>query len=162
MVRCIRITASAFCVVACMAIVVLWVRSYKYWDEVRCRLPNGEALQLYSTQGRLAWRDWSLPADEDYPRCYRCYFAMNEQKRNLGWTPYETAGFFYSRTLQNTTLLVPQSRMIVLPLWFFVAINIVFAAGLGIRRPWRFSLRTMIIATTLIAATLGTSLALSR
>ena len=48
---------------------------------------------------------------------------------------------------------VPNS--FVLPYWFPVLFTAVLAAALGIRRPFQFSLRTLLIAMTIIAVWLG-------
>src|SRR5687768_8626670 len=41
------------------------------------------------------------------------------------------------------------------PHWFPILISGMLAAGHGLRRPYRFSLRTLLIATTVIAVVLG-------
>jgi hypothetical protein len=46
-------------------------------------------------------------------------------------------------------------RRILLPHWLTVLVTGAFAAAFGIRRPFRFGLRTMLIATTFVAMLLG-------
>ena len=49
-----------------------------------------------------------------------------------------------------------------IPHWFLVTVAGVAGLPLALRTRWRFSLRTLLIATTLIAVALGTIIALSR
>src|SRR6476619_533326 len=50
--RYIRIAFSAFCGLACVLLVVLWVRSYRSCDLLR-RTPFGVRIEIISVEGQL-------------------------------------------------------------------------------------------------------------
>src|SRR6476469_5066865 len=80
--------------------------------------------------------------------------------------PRETPGWTYSRFDDSSHSLhwyrgvvwpwTNRRDMAVLPYWFLVSLSVIFAVGPWIRQlRWRFSLRTLLIATTLVAVVLG-------
>jgi hypothetical protein len=73
---------------------------------------------------------------------------------NVGKPPLSWLGF----RLQFKTSLV----VIVLPHWFLVLMTTVFTTIPWIHWPERFTVRTLLVAMTLVAAVLGTIVALSR
>jgi hypothetical protein len=57
----------------------------------------------------------------------------------------------------------PKITAYAIPHWFFVLLFTTLAAALWIHKlDWRFSLRTLLIATTLVAVVLGTIVWMSR
>jgi hypothetical protein len=44
---------------------------------------------------------------------------------------------------------------VVIPHWFPAALSLGFAALCAFKRPWRYSLRTILVATTVLAGLLG-------
>jgi hypothetical protein len=56
-------------------------------------------------------------------------------------------GFYLERT--------PRLLRLDVPFWFIVLISLALAAAPWLRTRWRFSLRTLLLATTLVAVVLG-------
>jgi hypothetical protein len=84
--------------------------------------------------------------------------------------PRETPGWMYDRfddsLHQYRGVVWPWTNrrdIAVLPYWFLVSLSAIFAVGPWIRQlRWCFSLRTLLIATTLIAVLLGLAVWLTR
>src|SRR5688500_17634292 len=142
--RLLRIAVTAVSLTACVLLVALWVRSY--W---RCDIFEGDYPPSYlivgSVRGYLGigWEGDPL-ADatslvwefDSYPPDY------DEELPSL-----ITLGFEYKRSAIGASLLIPY--------WFPVIVTGLLAVALIIRRPKRFSLRTLLIATTLVAVAMG-------
>jgi hypothetical protein len=118
----------------CLQLIVLWVRSY--WHNVRLFQYHGAGPQgsfvhseCNSSSGKLA-------------------FALKRSPAQVSRLPeYEFAGF---QTVNQSGRLAIQ-----MPLWFPVLLTTVLAALPWCRWSKRFSLRTLLIATTLVALALG-------
>jgi hypothetical protein len=141
--RKLRIAWSVGCIIVVLLLCTLWVRSYKWvevqhgpfigsWAIVLTSMPGVLGFEITDTSFKPSrreaaeWWTWSLSADDGRPP-YR--------SRVLGYFDY------YNQRLD-------------VPCWFAVMLMIVASAA-----PWfplRFSLRTLLIATTLIAVVLGT------
>jgi len=142
--RCVagylRIAFSATCLVMCVLLIVLWVRSYRWMDHVQLNLPGTRGGLISSRGGRLRFT-----LAENIPG----HFAyLSTKVSNSSVTPLTTTrlGFaFESSTLATRT-------DVIIPDWFVVTVSVAFATI-----PWlrsRFSLRTLLIATTLVAVVL--------
>ena len=135
----LRIAFSATCLIACVLLVVLWVRSYKYADIAHHAPMRYEAI---SVRGRLKLSRLAvyLPVAQpvlSYPVGERLTDVIETHVIVLA----NPAGFG-----------VVDHRSILLPHWFMVTVSAILA-GL----PWvrRFTVRTLLIATTLVAVVLG-------
>ena len=142
--RYLRIAFSATCLIACVLLIVLWVRSY--WYVAVCAGPRiGRQIVTIGTipgvcgvgivpsyqPNTAPWTVLGEDADEWWSVCT---------------TPYSRAwGFFDCST-----------GGISIPYWFAVLFAATLAAATWIKDiKWRFCLRTLLIATTLIAVVLG-------
>jgi hypothetical protein len=137
--RYLRIAFSAMCGVVCLLLIVLWVRSYWRWDALQYG-GLSESIDIGSQNGFLfvgktyqngkgRWWFGSDPAE--FP-------ADLKSQLSVFWND------------GNGDLLGPS---ITIPLWLIVLLFV----GLGIA-PWtprRYSLRTLLVFTTGIAALLG-------
>jgi hypothetical protein len=147
--RKLRIAWSvAWCMVAVL-LCVLWVRSYFQTDFVTSVNKSRMATTLGSTSGAV-------------------YFARSDgsplqfKTRNGGFavvTAVETKGWKYASDkparLESMFLwkVVGKDLMIQIPIWLSAIPLATLAAAPWIR--YRFSLRTLLIATTLVAVALG-------
>ena len=152
--RYLRIAFSATCVLACVLLLVLWVRSYRWAEAFSFPISTKHAVGIGSAQGGASvikcqyaagfykglWQmDRDSTADPSIAKFYR---PQNRPGYHgvLGLGFINSAPFF----------------VICLPYWFLLAMSIAIA---GI--PWRkqmslrFSLRTLLIVTTLVAVVLG-------
>jgi hypothetical protein len=149
--RKLRIAWSVGWGIACVLLIVLWVRSYSCLDSFRY------------------WTGISNTAAVD-SKDDRIYFSMSptgganlepyigKRKRSEGETEILNTiiasenrfgfGRYIDLTLVNTATFI-------FPHWFAVAVSGALATSVWV--PWsrRFSLRTLLIATTLVAVVLG-------
>ena len=138
--RYLRITWTVFCGIACVLLLVLWVRSY-FRNDSSYVSSRYLLLEIESHSGEIiCW--WH---ELDYQPNF--YFPDEPSTHSLwGFGIHRQAG------------LTANS----LPYWFPVLLAAAFAAIPWL--PWsrRFSLRTLLIATTLLCVGLGLIVWLSR
>jgi hypothetical protein len=154
----LRLATSAISLTVCVLLIALWARSY-WWEDYRLRDINSTTgIFVHSQQGQVrlmivrspSWditaADWSK--ESALPELFRETFALPNSPhripdqwpaqlsvlRKFGWTRY------------------PNGHKIIVPHWFLAAILGAVARAPGIRR---FSLRTLLIGLTLVAALLG-------
>ena len=132
--RKLRIAWSVFWSVAAVLLIVLWVRSYSTIDCLSKSM-SGQEIGLISINGRITLASW--------------YGATPDRAISLSHAPVSHyagyIGFVLKQASFKTTLAHPISLMAVCLL----------AALPWPRRSNRFSLRTLLIATTLVAVVLG-------
>jgi hypothetical protein len=153
LIRGLRIAWSVWWGILGVLLVVLWVRSYRYVEDIA-------VWRTTSAQVRIVPPEWILfnmlgSIGIDYfpdPSP----FATREWERSRSSVdeirpspPGPTFLGFYVE-------VSPIQREFVAPHWFLVLITVALAAFPWIRQlGWRFSLRTLLIATSLIAVVLG-------
>src|SRR3954451_974802 len=137
--RKLRIAWSVGCGVAAVLLIVLWVRSYWIGDSLR--LPASEIrISIFSVKGTLSTSVYRRPIrpPQDWEwRSQRVSHMMPVIVPGRSWS-YRSDG-------PGTYLIFPHR--------FMVLITVVLAAAPWL--PWQFSLRTLLIATTLTAVVLG-------
>jgi hypothetical protein len=146
--RKLRIAWSVGCGIACVLLIVLWVRSYWRTDSMTLwKASPSRFAYIQSVAGRLNFckdvmspgepRFQTLPLDESSTGFIR---ALRRCENRFGFG--EISDWSLSA--------------VIVPYWFLVLASMAITAA-----PWitlirfRFSLRTMLIATTLIAVVLG-------
>jgi hypothetical protein len=140
-----RIAFPAVCGVLCLLLIALWVRSF-WWVDIAL----GRHYSFMSVHGCLMG---SL--GEDPTRRQTLILSQNLRPMREAGTVLRSGasyGFAYGRIVGSLTLGLPH----LLPA--IVAAGIRAAPWL----PWRFSLRTLLIATTLVAIGLGLIVAAAR
>jgi hypothetical protein len=138
----LRIAFSATWVIACVLLTISWTRSYRTFDYLCFPLIGdssfgvdievGDISVIVHRTYRMAWSTGNNPSpclDED------CSFSVNAP----------TWGFHFN--------LRPEDISLAMPHWFLILLSMSFSALPWIR--WRFNLRTLLIATTLVAVVLG-------
>ena len=145
--RKLRIAFSATCGIACMLLIVLWVRSYRLNGDWKSAL----GVMGWSSKGRIVM----LPAPQ---LLARLGYPASSQDIDMNVTfeiePFDSPLGFHVwwSTSSEWVLQVPH--------WFTVLLMGTIGAAPWLR--WSFSLRTLLIATTLIAVVLGLIVWLSR
>ena len=146
--RKLRIAWSVAWGLACVLLIVLWVRSYWKWDTLASRLPTGSNLVLTSWGG-----DFSVGIDYQ-PGPFAPTEALEFDSRlTSSWTRDDSErGFGIHRG--------PTYLIIASPAWFWVLMDVLLSGAPWIRK--RFTLRTLLIATSLVAVVLGLIVAVLR
>jgi hypothetical protein len=147
MLKYLRMAVTALGLTACLLLVALWVRSYTWRDELGVLFDgNSKLALLQSHPGRL---NASLNHAGSDTFSQEAYSQIISTQR---WTPPRDEGFrpFVPRIWAGV-----HSNGIELPYWLLIC-----AAGTLATIPWlrwsrRFSLRTLLIATRLVAVGLG-------
>jgi hypothetical protein len=145
-IRYLRIAFSVVCVILCLLLIALWIRSYNHNDVLR-KNTRLRILFLNSWKGRLTY--WPS-VWEPNPRVPLTNYAEAVDEIIQGGShPVLGFGIVYTHGGLNDTIVFA-------PYWFPVLSFAVLAAIAWF--PWqrRFSLRTLLIATTLMAVALGT------
>jgi hypothetical protein len=136
--RLLRIGFSVACGICCLMLMVLWVRSHRQEAVIEYVDSHSRGWHLVS------WRGATFLSTADYdvanPGVWRRYVA---------WEP-GILGFGKFKTGRSASVRIPYW----FPVLMFAALAM-FCAAPWLRWPKRFSLRTLLIATTLVAALLG-------
>jgi hypothetical protein len=139
--RKLRIAWSVMCAIACVLLIVLWVRSY-WWSEIF--VSDRWQPRVVVSRGKVFY-------DADYSYTWNRDIKKPLEIKNSGhWYHIQSI-----RNLDRTSLTINKARNRVL-IWPFVVGTV--AATTFSWLPWlrfRFGLRTLLIATTLVAVTLG-------
>jgi hypothetical protein len=134
--RKLRIAFSATCGIACVLLIVLWVRSLKTCDLLSKRHADGWMKTTFSSShGTL---EFEQSRDDVAGRPGWHYIGIDD-------CGPPTQMFVFKLAAARKFIQIPDC----LPLMFCIA------GAIGPWLPWRFSLRTLLIATTLVAVVLG-------
>jgi hypothetical protein len=134
--RRLRIAWSVLAAGACICLVAFWVRSF-WWHDSVVAFANFHAYELESQRGELVI-DLSGRGSIPWSWDHRVFPA------GVVPIPANVLGFRFG---------LGDAILFMIPCWFVVLV----AAGIGIVPwiRWSFSLRTMLIVVTIIAAMLG-------
>jgi hypothetical protein len=140
MARYLRIAAAVtFALLAC-AVIGLWVRSY--WRLQILETQSGlHAAQISSVEGHVAIARLGPGTRIGQP--YLSVVAGD----SADWRREGVLGFANYEDGSITALILPH--------WFLAASSLALAVLFACKRTWRFTIRTLLIATTLIAGALG-------
>ena len=136
MLKYLRIAVTVLSLTACVLLIALWVRSYRWSDGITV----GGRIVVASREGRLLINE-SLVAE-------RPLDLLASPLRIRIATDY---GLIFWSIRSDTAS--PAGVGTAIPDWLFVAFTATLAALPWVKR--RFSLRTLLIATTLVAVVLG-------
>jgi hypothetical protein len=143
--RKLRIAWSVGCVIACVLLIVFWVRSY-WWADTASNLLGH---YLFSLHGNVVIDD---AIGFEFADGKAVYFGAGP----IG--PFFTMSF----PLANVAALREGSGVAV-PYWTLILPFAVLAATAWLRQlPRRFTVRTLLITTTLVAVVLGLAVYASR
>ncbi len=147
--RYLRIAFSITCLITCVLLIALWVRSYWWQDTVFWRYYTPNGIHIYTSPGRF-WLDTFTDRPHVFMETYSNGSVYEHWRPSLDVSSMQltepTAWHLYASPIGNPPLI---------PLWFPLVLMAVFAALPWIRWSNRFSLRTLLIATTLVAIILG-------
>lgn len=147
--RKLRIGFAATCVLTCVLLVVSWVRSDTW----------GEA---------YAWDVGQVYCSASYLRGVIVLHAIDARHRGdlttgYSWGPAPRQRldktfptYFYGFYFRKA----PEGLSLVVPMWFLIVVG--FGCAVAPWFAWRFSIRTLLMATTVIAVVLGIAVWLSK
>jgi hypothetical protein len=139
--RKLRIAWSVWWGIVCMLLIVLWVRSYRYVDGAFFKVSNGVFVLAASLPGAIDINIYP----EEYVLPGTFHLPTKEWLRAQGGR--KRLGFLGAFQWDNHGVLAPD--------WFWLLMLAIVAIIPWL--PWRdrFSLRTLLVATTLVAILLG-------
>jgi hypothetical protein len=131
--RYLRIAVTALSVTACVLLIALWVRSYRWTDSTMTQ-PQATSYRGKLIVAEMFVFEFKRPTAISSPPKYRF-------------------GIFSSSDVGHE--LSPINPLFTIPYWSFVLVSGALAVAPWIRWSNRFSLRTLLIATTLVAVALA-------
>jgi hypothetical protein len=145
--RKLRIAWSVGCTITCMLLVALWVRSYRYADDLVITLTKTRQLELQSVPGRCIAFIAYAPS-----RPISSFIRYMNTKPQGAEHAHLKHGVLGDEWAMSTIWVAH---------WILATVLLLLALA-----PWarylRFSLRTLLIATTLVAVLLGLIAAATR
>ena len=159
--RYLRIVFSTICLIACVMFSVLWVRSYWQFDLMLVRLSPKNDLRIVTCRGKAA-SCISSPSVSMVTGEFR--ISPNAwMNSKVSWWISSTIESGLGDDLQRnftpnlvrTNLGGADGRIVIIPLWIVIASSGSFAVAPWIHWSNQFNLRTLLLATTLIAVVLG-------
>jgi hypothetical protein len=142
--RNLRIAWSVFWVLACVLLIVLWVRSYRWNDQLSIPLSDTRVVGPNSFSGRVSFGVCTAPeAKFMWPSGLKSEPITDN-------TPIPN--FTYGRIIGIPTRTVD---FVQVPYWFVSLLAAAVGAAPWISLSRRFTLRTLLISTTLVAVLLG-------
>jgi hypothetical protein len=146
----LRVAFSAACGIVAVLLIMLWVRSHNTLESWQGRV-GGRAAHIQTARGRVIL--FALPRLHD-----RGYFRV--PFKNFGpTTELERAITGSEKSCKVLGKMVP---VFILPYWSIVVPIVLGATLLLVPWPARFSLRSLLIAVTLIGLLLGLIIATTR
>jgi hypothetical protein len=157
MLRRLLNIASIVCLVLCVALMGLWVRSYRWVDELRGPIAGQQTFTLTSRPGRLLVTfDKSSANTPPVKKKGPPLWSLNSGRYGPNFQPEELqAAWLYPAARFAHSIGRPQLWGSVLSYWFLVVVSGSLATLFRMQWPPRFNLRTVFIATTVIAVVLG-------
>ena len=156
MLKYLRIAVTVLSLTACVLLTVLWVRSYWWVENVVGPSRGSFRLGVASSNGWLTvrYRNGKL-SPQAFPKWTLQSKSAAEMEEIYQQMEASIKG-------TNATFSRPTFKFgwkddwgFQLPYWLPMVIIGILAVVVGWKLPWRFSLRTLLIATTLVAVVLG-------
>jgi hypothetical protein len=154
--RKLRIAFSATCLIACVLLIVLWVRSYWRSDNALGPMSKSTAVLLSSYHGRLS----AIVEQIEIPKWD---YSHNSRAEQLAATSSASVGRTFARLFVIRFISQKKNSGVSLPYTYPVLLTCALAVVPWIRHlRWSYSLRTLLIAVTLVAVVLGLIVWISR
>jgi hypothetical protein len=145
MLKYLRFAVTALSLTACVLLIALWVRSYSILDSWQDH-KLGKTWHIQSYRGRIIL--FTLPRfwERGYSRV-PIHMRLTADKHPISGSDKRMANWGRA------------NRICVVPCWTVVLCSAALTFGPWIQWSKRFSLRTLLIATTLVAVVLGVVMA---
>lgn len=156
MVRRLRLVGAVTCLLATACFVIFWMRSLKEWDNIIYAGASIGMLEASSQDGMLTLthahaEEYQSPEGSGSIGFYLMTHSRN--RFNIGRVPL----LRWPRLFRDL-----ESYGVSIPFWLLILAIRGVGMVLSVRRPFRFSLKTLAIGATLVTITLGLGIAASR
>jgi hypothetical protein len=153
MLRYLRIAAAVFFALLAIGFVALWVRSYTHKEHLMGMVTEERFIAFHTHWGYL---EFSTHVEGSPKTASELPFKLYSKRVPHPIITYVHPDMPLLRRLQFIYASDERSGFAFgAPYWFYTLIAGLAAVLLGIKLRWRFTVRGLLIATTLIAATLG-------
>jgi hypothetical protein len=151
LVRWLRIALSVWWGILCVLLVVLWVRSYHYSTQYQHSFSTTHCVTSETQVGTvyISWRVGNSNKNLRQGFIVREIDDATRATLERIHSQNDTLGFAFGHRAGPPADI----RGMTLPYWFLVLLTATLAPLPWF--PWKYSLRTLLIATTLIAIVLG-------
>ena len=163
--------ASTVCLLACVALMGMWVRSYRSKDQWGGNVVGDRKVSIASSAGRISLSE-TVP--DDSPSAWRQEWEFENGSPESWWKSANNP--LQPRQDRPTVKLIRKvpthfgiggyfswiDAQLNLPYWLLVLTSGTLAMICQLRWPWRFNLRSLFMATTFLALVLGMSAWLDR
>jgi hypothetical protein len=150
MLHYLRIAVTALSLTACVLLIALWVRSYWWFTH----FGNEYYISCVVADGVFQSNWYRNPSEN-------AWYIDNTRMEDFNRMAYGGP----TRPVDSAPALLPNFAFgpfwLVIPVWFLVIVAVAIAVSPWVSRLRRFSLRTLLIATTLVAVGMGIVVALS-
>jgi hypothetical protein len=147
MTRYLRIAVAVCFVLLAVALIALWVRSYGNFDSVSGPVGLDCYAGFYSSLGVV---NFSLVCSDDPPPDANNWNVQHAKIQS------RLAGSRLRRGWIGLQVRFDKGDLnFALPYWFLTTLSTALAALFAFKRTWRFTVRGLLIATTLLAVALG-------
>ena len=154
MLRRLLNIASLVCLVACVALMGMWLDSLRTWSFINGQITANRAVDFQSLSGHLTFDVSNQERDlfDDEP-------SDDWQLRRLPNPnpkfPLATIPQTFLTPLGFQGIITTTEYCVVIPYWFLVLVSGSLAMLFRPQLRWRYTLRSLFIATTFLAVVLG-------
>ena len=145
--------ASIVCLVACVALVGLWVRSYRYHDTVGLCRQGLWGVAFFTWRGTAACCAGPGPVAPPTPAWL--WDCRSEVIHPGSTRVYEEPAILNCMGFRVHYLPKNRYAHVIVPFAYLVPLGVVLAMLFQLRWPWRFTLRHVFVLTTFLALVLG-------
>jgi hypothetical protein len=160
--RLLRIAVSAVCAIPCLLVIMSWVRSCSFYDCWDLCSGGTFMLRVGSRNGVVLFAPWVFSNRPSNPQAgfthHKILFTQLKANNALigrplkKWSPWKYSKHNYPSG--------DVERDLFLPYWFLAMAAGLLPAAPWLPWSWRFSLRTLLLATSLVAVVLALIVAL--
>lgn len=147
--RLLKIAVTVTCLVACLALAGLWVRSFNIYDSASGPFTEDSGFAFGSVVGRITFvAYYNVPSAEIFDWAWHQLKVSRNDQMNERWGLN-----YYNYSKGNVGGI-----NVVVPHWFPILIFALLAAA-----PWvhwrRFTVRTLLVAMAVVAVVMGLAVA---
>jgi len=146
--RKLRIAWSVACGIACVFLIVLWVRGYWCVDRVTVFMPGFRYVSVRATWGCIEIGEFR----NDHPMNWHVFLDSDSMANSI-MPRFHYLGFRFGEDAGGYTIYA-------FPIWFSAIFMMLCSTAVWL--PWQCSLRTLLIVTTLVAVVLGLAVWVAR